>query len=114
MLGHQGHHTQFCDPTEVGQAFRLLLPSALGTVMSVLKNWLLLNVVVHAGTGRPLSSRLAWSTEGIPGQSGLHRDPVSEKKWLSCTFYILKLRKLKFSLWNFEYLDLSGWVGNNK
>jgi hypothetical protein len=30
--------------------------------------------------GRPLSSRPAWSTEGVPGQPGLHRETVSKNK----------------------------------
>jgi hypothetical protein len=45
-------------------------------------------VVVHAfnassweaEAGRFLSSRPAWSTEWVPGQPGLHRETLSQKK----------------------------------
>jgi hypothetical protein len=46
-----------------------------------------LGVVAHAfnpstweaEAGESLSSRPAWSTEGVPGQSGLHRETLSQK-----------------------------------
>ena len=34
----------------------------------------------EAEAGRFLSSRPAWSTEGVPGQPGLHREALSQKK----------------------------------
>jgi hypothetical protein len=48
----------------------------------------MLGMVVHAfnpstreaGAGRFLSPRPAWSTERVPGQPGLHRETLSQKK----------------------------------
>jgi hypothetical protein len=34
----------------------------------------------EAEAGRYLSSRPAWSTERVPGQTGLHRETLSQKK----------------------------------
>jgi hypothetical protein len=43
----------------------------------------------EAEAGRFLSSRPAWSTEGVPGQAGLHRETLSRKKqqqkYYNCT-----------------------------
>jgi len=37
----------------------------------------------EAGADRSLSSLPAWSTEQVPGQSGLHRKPVSKQQQMN-------------------------------
>jgi hypothetical protein len=52
-----------------------------------------INIIRHAGVshtfnprtweaeaGRFLSSRPAWSTEGVPGEPGLHKETLSQKQ----------------------------------
>jgi hypothetical protein len=43
----------------------------------------------EAEAGRFLSSRPAWSTVGVPGQPGLHRETLSQKSKYK------KIKKLK-------------------
>ena len=42
----------------------------------------------EAETGRSLSLRLAWSTEQVPGEPGIHRENVSQNKQTSKIFYL--------------------------
>jgi hypothetical protein len=44
---------------------------------------------LEAETGRFLSSRPAWSTKGVPGQPGLHRETLSRKKKSNFIFKII-------------------------
>jgi hypothetical protein len=76
-----------CFFTLASDLSRYLTPILRETNLRI-KKWFLPGVVAHAfnpstreaEAGGFLSSRPAWSTEWVPGQPGLHRETLSQKK----------------------------------